>query len=64
MNRIKRNEQEKPQASFLKYTVHTFLKQSKSENRSFMYEVTASNKKHEIGQLNSLKVNGSLQMII
>lgn len=52
----KKNGKETPQASLLKYTAHTFLKQLKLENRSFMYEVNASNKKHEIWQLDSLSI--------
>lgn len=52
----KMNGKETPQGSLLKYTAHTFLKQLKAESRSFLYEVTAANKKHEIWQRDSLSI--------
>ncbi|UAY53254.1 transposase [Ferruginibacter albus] len=52
----KMNGKETPQGSLLKYTAHTFLKQLKLENRSFLYEVISGNKKHEIWQRDSLSI--------
>ncbi len=44
----KLNGKETPQESFLKYTAHEFLKKLKAATQSFLYEVNAANKKHEI----------------
>ena len=44
----KLNGKETPQGSFLKYTVHVFLKKLKIAGQSIMYEVNAANKKHEL----------------
>ena len=40
----------------MKYTSHTFLKQLKATGKSSLYEVKASNKKHEIWQRDSLGI--------
>ena len=50
------NGKETPKGSLLKHTSHTFLKQLKSSGKSFLYEVNASNKKHEIWQRDSLSI--------
>jgi putative transposase len=52
----KLNGKETPQASFLKYTGHEFLKKLKTKSKSFAYEVQAANKKHEIWQRDSLSI--------
>ena len=52
----KMNGKETPQGSFLKYTAHEFLKNLKAIDRSYLYEVNAANKKHEIWQRDSLSV--------
>ncbi|MFN0083086.1 MAG: transposase [Ferruginibacter sp.] len=52
----KLNGKETPQGSFLKYTAHEFLKKLKLSGQSKMHEVNAANKKHEIGQRDSLSV--------
>jgi putative transposase len=52
----KLNGKETPQGSFLKYTGHEFLKELKAEGLSYLYEVKAANKKHEIWQRDSLSV--------
>ncbi len=52
----KLNGKETPQGSFLKYTAHEFLKKLKTAGQSFLYEVNAANKKHEIWQRDSLSV--------
>ncbi len=52
----KLNGKETPQGSFLKYTAYEFLKKLKAHNQSFLYEVNAANKKHEIWQRDSLSV--------
>ena len=52
----KLNGKEIPQGSFLKYTAHEFLKKLKASGQSFLYEVNAANKKHEIWQRDSLSV--------
>lgn len=52
----KMNGKETPQGSFLKYTAHEFLKPLKVNNQSYLYEVNAANKKHEIWQRDSLSV--------
>lgn len=50
------NGKETPQGSFLKYTAHEFLKKLKTAGLSFLYEVVAANKKHEIWQRDSLSI--------
>ena len=50
------NGKETPQSSFLKYTAHEFLKKLKVSGQSGLYEVNATNKKHEIWQRDSLSV--------
>ena len=40
----------------LKYTGHEFLKTLKAESKSYLYEVNAANKKHEIWQRDSLGI--------
>ncbi len=50
----KLNGKETPQGSFLKYTAHEFLKSLKDQDMSYLYEVNAANKKHEIWQRDSL----------
>ena len=52
----KLNGKETPQGSFLKYTAHEFLKKLKISGQSFLYEVNAANKKHEIWQRDSLSI--------
>ena len=52
----KLNGKETPQGSFLKYTAHEFLKTLKIQGQSYLYEVKAANKKHEIWQRDSLSV--------
>ncbi len=52
----KLNGKETPQGSFLKYTAHEFLKKLKVSGQSFLYEVNAANKKHEIWQRHSLSI--------
>jgi REP element-mobilizing transposase RayT len=52
----KLNGKETPQGSFLKYTAHEFLKKFKAIGQSVLYEVNATNKKHEIWQRDSLSV--------
>ena len=51
------NGKETPKGSLLKYTSHTFLKQLKATGKSSLYEVKASNKKHEIWQRDSLGID-------
>ena len=50
------NGKETPKGSMLKYTSHEFLKQLKAADRSNMYEVNATNKKHQIWQRDSLGI--------
>ena len=50
------NGKETPQGSFLKYTAHEFLKKLKVSGQSFLYEVNAANKNHEIWQRDSLSI--------
>ena len=52
----KLNGKETPKGSLLKYTSHEFLKQLKAEGKSYLYEVNAANKKHEIWQRDSLGI--------
>jgi putative transposase len=52
----KLNGKETPQGSFLKYTAHEFLKSLKLNSQSYLYEVYAANKKHEIWQRDSLSI--------
>jgi REP element-mobilizing transposase RayT len=52
----KLNGKETPKGSLLKYTGHEFLKILKAESKSYLYEVNAANKKHEIWQRDSLGV--------
>ena len=52
----KLNGKETAQGSFLKYTAHEFLKGLKKQGLSYLYEVNAANKKHEIWQRDSLSV--------
>jgi REP element-mobilizing transposase RayT len=52
----KLNGKETPQGSFLKYTAHEFLKKLKAVGQSALYEINASNKKHEIWQRDSLSI--------
>ena len=52
----KLNGKETPKASLLKYTGHEFLKILKAESKSYLYEVNAANKKHEIWQRDSLGI--------
>ena len=52
----KLNGKETPQESFLKYTAHEFLKKLKIAGQSKMYELNATNKKHELWQRDSLGV--------
>jgi REP element-mobilizing transposase RayT len=52
----KLNGKETAQGSFLKYTAHEFLKELKLHNQSYLYEVNAANKKHEIWQRDSLSI--------
>ena len=52
----KLNGKETPQGSFLKYTAHEFLKSLKAQSQSYLYEVNAANKKHEIWQRDSLSI--------
>jgi len=53
---LQKNGKETPQGSFLKYTADEFLKTSKQNNASKLYEVNAANKKHEIWQRDSLSI--------
>ncbi len=50
----KLNGKETPKGSLLKYTSHYFLKLLKTQSKFKLYEVTATNKKHEIWQRDSL----------
>ena len=50
------NGKEAPKGSLLKYTGHEFLKILKTESKSYLYEVNAANKKHEIWQRDSLGI--------
>ena len=50
------NGKESPKGSLLKYTAHVFLQQLKMESKSHLYEVSASNKKHEIWQRDFLGI--------
>ena len=50
------NGKETPKGSLLKYTSHIFLQQLKAESKSHLFEVNASNKKHEIWQRDSLGI--------
>ena len=50
------NGKETPQASFLKYTAHEFLKQLKKDGKCGDHKVTAPNKKYEIWQRDSLSI--------
>lgn len=50
------NSKETPKGSLLKYTSHTFLNQLKASGKSTMYQVNATNKKHEIWQRDSLGI--------
>jgi putative transposase len=52
----KLNGKETPKGSLLKYTGHEFLKILKAESKSYLYEVNAANKKHEIWQRDSLGI--------
>ena len=52
----KLNGKETPKGSLLKYTGHEFLKILKTESKSYLYEVNAANKKHEIWQRDSLGI--------
>jgi putative transposase len=52
----KLNGKETPKGSLLKYTGHEFLKTLKAESKSYLYEVNAANKKHEIWQRDSLGI--------
>jgi putative transposase len=52
----KLNGKETPKASLLKYTGHEFLKILKAESKSYLYEVNAANKKHELWQRDSLGI--------
>lgn len=52
----KLNGKETPKGSFLKYTGHELLKLLKLEGKSYLYEVNAANKKHEIWQRDSLGI--------
>ena len=52
----KLNGRETPKGSLLKYTGHEFLKQLKAESKSYLYQVNAANKKHEIWQRDSLGI--------
>ena len=50
------NGRETPKGSFLKFTAHSFLKLLKAEGKSNLYEVDATNKKHEIWQRDSMGI--------
>ena len=50
------NGKENPKSSLLKYTAHVFLKMLKAENKSYLYQVNAANKKHELWQRDSLGI--------
>ena len=50
------NSKETPKGSLLKYTAHIFMQKLKAESKSHLYEVNASNKKHEIWQRDSLGI--------
>ncbi len=52
----KLNGKETPQASFLKYTAHEFLKMLKANGQSHLYEIIAANKKHEIWQRDPVSI--------
>lgn len=52
----RKNGKETPQGSFLKFTAHEFLKKLKTSGQSPLYEINASNKKHQIWQRDSLSV--------
>jgi putative transposase len=52
----KLNGKETPKGSLLKYSGHELLKQLKAEGKSYLYEINAANKKHEIWQRDSLGV--------
>ena len=52
----KLNGKETPQGSFLKYTAHEFLKGLITAKQSFLYEVNAANKKHQLWQRDSLSI--------
>jgi putative transposase len=50
------NGKETAKGSLLKHTAHLFLKQLKVNGKANLYEVNASNKKHEIWQRDSLGI--------
>jgi putative transposase len=50
------NGKETAKGSLLKHTAHLFLKQLKVDGETNLYEVNASNKKHEIWQRDSLGI--------
>ena len=50
------NGKETPKGSLLKYTAHVFLEQLKATGKSGLYQIHASNKKHEIWQGDSLGI--------
>jgi hypothetical protein len=55
-NNLKKMVKETAQGSFLKYTAHEFFKILKQNGTSGIYEVNATNKKHEIWQRDSLSI--------
>jgi REP element-mobilizing transposase RayT len=50
------NGKETAKGSLLKYSAHVFLKQLEKEDKLLLYEVNASNKKHEIWQRDALGI--------
>jgi REP element-mobilizing transposase RayT len=55
-NQNKLNGKETLKGNLLKYTGHEFLKKLKEEGKSYLHEVNAANKKHEIWQRDSLGI--------
>jgi len=55
-NQNKLNGKETLKGNLLKYTSHEFLKKLKEEGKSYLHEVNAANKKHEIWQRDSLGI--------
>ena len=51
-----KNGKETPKGSFMKYTAHLFLKQLKDSGEAETFLVSASNKKYEIWQRDSLGI--------
>ena len=50
------NGKESPKASFMKFTAHSLRKYLVAENRLHLYQVSLSNKRHEIWQPDALGI--------